>query len=120
MAIVCLGRSIKIDFAAWLQEKQTDLYLVTSNVMPNQDRYRLVRYVEDMDENGLAELAVADICKSVSVEAIIPHSEYDIVRAARLRRAFRIPGQSVESAVAYRDKVIMKEHLRRGGVRVLV
>ncbi|WP_394834724.1 ATP-grasp domain-containing protein [Pendulispora rubella] len=118
MALLCLGRSIKIDFASWLQESGRDLYLITSNVMPHQDRYRLVRSIDDMDAHGLAELAAVEIGRSVTLQAVIPHSEYDLIRAARIRRHLGIPGQSVESAIAYRDKVTMKEYLRRAGLRV--
>jgi biotin carboxylase len=118
MAILCIARSIKIDFATWLQDSGEDLYVITSTMLPNQDRYRMVRFVDDHDVGGLTELTGIQIGNAVPFTHVLPHSEYDLIRAARLRQRFQIPGQTVESARAYRDKVVMKEHMQRAGIRV--
>lgn len=43
-------------------------------------------------------------------------SEFDLLRAARLRAALGIPGQTLASAKAYRDKAVMKELLAAAGI----
>ncbi|MSP91697.1 MAG: ATP-grasp domain-containing protein [Myxococcales bacterium] len=44
--------------------------------------------------------------------------EVGVVLAARLREALGVPGQSVEDAMAFRDKELMKQRLDRAGLRV--
>jgi hypothetical protein len=51
-------------------------------------------------------------------DAIVSMSEFDLLTAARLRRAWGIAGQTVESALAYRDKCEMKRVLSAAGVPV--
>ncbi len=51
-------------------------------------------------------------------DAIVSMSEFDLMTAARLRRAWGIGGQTVESTLAYRDKLEMKRTLAAAGVPV--
>lgn len=49
---------------------------------------------------------------------VVVTGEVGVLRGARLREALGIPGQSLVSALAYRDKVLMKSLCARAGVRV--
>ncbi|MFB7544265.1 hypothetical protein ACFC0N_30740 [Streptomyces zaomyceticus] len=49
-------------------------------------------------------------------DEIIALSEFDLLRAARLRDLLGLAGQSEESALAFRDKLVMKDLLREAGV----
>ncbi|QLL12825.1 ATP-grasp domain-containing protein [Pseudomonas chlororaphis] len=118
MAILCLGRSIKIDFAQWLAERDQDLYLISSTPFPSQHKYRLVKRLEDLDADSQAEITALDFAAGTRFSRILPHSEFDLIRAARLREHLGVPGQSLESAIAYRDKVVMKEHMNRADIPV--
>ncbi|WP_328396352.1 ATP-grasp domain-containing protein [Nocardia sp. NBC_00416] len=51
-------------------------------------------------------------------DRIVALSECDVVRAAELRAHLGVPGQSLESATAFRDKSVMKSLARRAGLRV--
>lgn len=51
-------------------------------------------------------------------ETIIASSEYDVLRAGKLRTMLGIKGQSYESGLLFRNKVLMKERLQSAGVRV--
>jgi biotin carboxylase len=48
---------------------------------------------------------------------IIATHEIDILRAARLRELLQLPGQSYKSAVAFRQKTVMKEILKQKGIQ---
>ncbi|MEU0332773.1 ATP-dependent carboxylate-amine ligase [Streptomyces sp. NPDC006193] len=50
--------------------------------------------------------------------AVVARSEADVLRAARLRELLGVPGQDYASALAFRDKVLMKSLLRERGVAV--
>jgi hypothetical protein len=49
---------------------------------------------------------------------IVSMAECDVIRTARLREQLGIPGQSLESAYAYRDKLIMNTRSRAHGIPV--
>ncbi|MFR0352428.1 ATP-grasp domain-containing protein [Streptomyces sediminimaris] len=49
---------------------------------------------------------------------VVARSEADVLRAARLRELLGVPGQDLASALAFRDKVLMKTLLRERGVSV--
>ncbi len=119
MAILCFGRSIKINFADWLQECGEDLWLISAAPQfPFQHHYRYVRQLDSLDA-GENVLAIAtELARSATFSRVLPHSEFDLIRAAQLREYLDIPGQSVASACAYRDKVLMKDYLQHAGVEV--
>ncbi|MFH9349048.1 acetyl-CoA carboxylase biotin carboxylase subunit family protein [Kitasatospora sp. NPDC017646] len=50
--------------------------------------------------------------------AVIARGERDVLRAARLRELLGLPGQHWDSALAFRDKVLMKTMLRERGLEV--
>ncbi|MCX4165039.1 MULTISPECIES: acetyl-CoA carboxylase biotin carboxylase subunit family protein [Paraburkholderia] len=118
MSILCLARTIKFDYANWFSDSSESLLAISSVQLPAQDRYRIVKRVADLDAGGVVELAAIELAQSESLSRIVAHSEYDLLRAARLREFLHIPGQSVESANAYRDKVVMKEYMVRAGIPV--
>ena len=64
------------------------------------------------------EQAAEEAARERGVELVARTSESDVLRAARLRARLGLPGQSVESAIAYRDKVVMKRLARAAGIRV--
>lgn len=51
-------------------------------------------------------------------QGIIASHEVDILRSARLRDLLQLPGQSYESALAFRQKTVMKRILHQNGVKV--
>ena len=118
MAILCLGRSIKIDFAQWLKDRDEALFLIGSLPFPSQHLYQAVKRLNDLDVGSQAETTALDWAVQTKFSRILPHSEFDLIRAARLREHLGIAGQSLESAIAYRDKVVMKEHMTRAGIAV--
>ena len=64
------------------------------------------------------EQAAAAIARQHAVGLIASTSEDDVLRAARLRGRLGLFGQSVESATAYRDKLVMKHIVARAGLAV--
>jgi hypothetical protein len=68
--------------------------------------------------NGAIDADVLDLHARFGIDRIVAMGEADVIRAARLRAALNLPGQSLESAVAYRDKVVMKALLRGAGIPV--
>ncbi|WP_327070956.1 ATP-grasp domain-containing protein [Kitasatospora sp. NBC_01250] len=65
-----------------------------------------------------SDLAAEQAAREFSVDRIASTSEQDVLRAARLRARLGLPGQSPASAIAYRDKVLMKQLARQAGLPV--
>ncbi|MFD5453320.1 acetyl-CoA carboxylase biotin carboxylase subunit family protein [Streptomyces sp. NPDC127100] len=70
------------------------------------------------DTNQLVEKTALRLAREFAVEAVFARAEADVVRAARLRERLGLPGQHTASALAFRDKVVMKDHLAGGPVDV--
>ncbi|WP_149183702.1 ATP-dependent carboxylate-amine ligase [Streptomyces sp. TRM49041] len=68
--------------------------------------------------SGAVERAALEAAHPVPPAAVVARSEGDVLRAARLRELLGVPGQDWRSAIAFRDKVLMKSLLRERGVLV--
>jgi biotin carboxylase len=117
---------VRRDYCRWLGPAH-EAVLVTDTTVLSPDAaareaelagYAHVEIVEDFDFNPLVEHRVLALHEKFGFDRIIAPREYDILRAARLREFLGLPGQHVESALAFRDKLRMKDHLSGAGVPV--
>ncbi|MEU1148798.1 acetyl-CoA carboxylase biotin carboxylase subunit family protein [Streptomyces sp. NPDC005863] len=74
--------------------------------------------VADFREGGEAERLALDLAGRTPIGAVIARMEGDLLRAARLRELLGVPGQDFAGALAFRDKVHMKDLVRRSGLEV--
>jgi len=65
------------------------------------------------DSNWLTER-----CRELNITRIVALAESDIIRAACVRELLGLPGQPLASAIAYRDKYVMKSIASAAGVSV--
>ncbi|MBL9029309.1 MAG: ATP-grasp domain-containing protein [Caedimonas sp.] len=77
-----------------------------------------VKEVRDYKDDKEIERIVKGCYRRFPLEKIIALEEDDILRAAFLRQVLDLKGQSYESALAFRDKIKMKQILARKGVCV--
>ncbi|MCB5180376.1 ATP-grasp domain-containing protein [Streptomyces antimicrobicus] len=77
-----------------------------------------VHAFDDYDTNQLVDKTALRLAREFRVEAVFARAEADVLRAAQLRDLLDLPGQRTESALAFRDKVVMKDHLAGGPVEV--
>ncbi|UKE73366.1 ATP-grasp domain-containing protein [Xanthomonas graminis] len=125
MTIIVLNRrKIASQIPDWLEPLGKPIVLITDRIALSADftmdsrlRYAEVIVVEDY---GLDEVKaiVKDVAIRYSAERIVSCAEVDVLRAAEIRESLSIPGQTVESAVAYRDKFVMKGLLSASGINV--
>jgi len=71
----------------------------------------------DSDDTELYAL-VDKIYQSIPFHYVFCRAEVDVIRSAEIRRKFNIPGQSTNSAIHYRDKLLMKERLSRKNINM--
>lgn len=109
-----------MDYPAWLGD-DVQAYMITSAQAVGglePQGYHGVEVVEDYADNPLVEHLCVKWHEEHAFDALIAMSEFDLLRAARIRDLLGIKGQDEPSALAFRDKVRMKEVLARGGVPV--
>lgn len=80
--------------------------------------YREIREYADYDTSDMLEWDVLSLHKAEPVTAIVALSEWDQIRAGRLRGCLNLPGTSDKVALYYRDKYLMKQRLSENGVPV--
>ncbi|MFF7635730.1 acetyl-CoA carboxylase biotin carboxylase subunit family protein [Kitasatospora sp. NPDC008050] len=74
--------------------------------------------VADYAHGGAVEQAALAAADRLRLRAVLARAEGDVLRAARLRELAQVPGQHWSSAIAFRDKVLMKTLLREQGILV--
>lgn len=67
--------------------------------------------------NDDVEKKALDIGEKYNVTTVIATHEFDLVRAGRVRDALGVDGQTELSATAYRDKLQMKNYIRKAGLK---
>lgn len=119
MSILILNRTkhITSPYKEWLADLQEELLLLTSeDVLEEYEGYDLIESFGSYRHNGLVELRAIELYDTYKYRTIIAIGEYDLWRAARLRKMFGLPGQSTESALAFREKTRMKDLVRAAGL----
>jgi hypothetical protein len=70
-----------------------------------------------MDEPDVMD-RVSDWLRGRTIDRVLTNWEPLVMLAARLRERWGVPGMSVDTVRGFRDKELMKERLRRAGLRV--
>lgn len=113
-------------FSDWLgTDHEAVLLTAASAVSPDlQERsaqlagYAHVEVVDDFHFNPLVESRAIELHEKWGFDGVFTVSEFDLLRAARLRELFGVAGQDVASATAFRDKLVMKRILSAAGIPV--
>jgi hypothetical protein len=115
---IILNRSSVFDFGVWLPDLDGELRVLTMKEWTDPTGRAVVENFGSFDTAGLAELRVAELATQGPVRTVFGHSEYDLLRAARLREHLGLPGQTAESVRAYRNKALMKTFAAAAGIPV--
>ena len=106
-------------YEQFLKDLGEDLILLTSDEYAqdfNQEDYLYFESFENYRNNQLVEYRALELYKKYQYHTIIANAEADIIRAAQLREYLNIKGQHVQSAIQYRDKVLMKKIAKKHGL----
>jgi biotin carboxylase len=75
-------------------------------------------YVADLVKYQDVMNAVSYLCRGKQIDQILPLDEFEVELVAFLREHLRLPGWRVSDVRHFRDKLIMREVSRKGGVLV--
>ncbi|UJW33019.1 ATP-grasp domain-containing protein [Saccharothrix sp. AJ9571] len=115
-------------YPQWLAGYDGDVVLIASREhlgwvgedLPTGDDhgYRHMEAIDDYEVGGVLEERVLELARKYDVKHIFTFQEHDLERAAQLRELLGLPGQTLESAVPFRNKLVMKEIAAAGGIEV--
>lgn len=117
MAVLLMGRWSGLPFHEWLADLNDEIVLFTTDDMPHPEFYHKLVRIQSFDTADVLWNAL-DQHRETPFTAVFGTSEYDVIRMGHLRDAIGVQGQSLASAIAYRDKVVMKEHAVKAGMEV--
>jgi len=128
MSVLVLHRGALADtpYDRWLSDLHADVLLLAAqdqldlsgDCLPREGAYRHVEAVRGYDVSGYVEARALELARRHGVQHIVATQERDLERAAQLRDILGLPGQRLESATAFRDKVEMKSLVREAGLPV--
>ena len=92
---------------------------VPGDQLPETARQHLAEYVRvpSLTDEAAVVASLTRELAGVKVDRVVCLWEPGVVLAARLRAALGVPGQSVEQAITFRDKDVMKQVIRGAGLR---
>jgi ATP-grasp domain len=120
-SVLIFAKSVysKTPYDQWLDGTGIEPIILTNEAFESGYRHIPKTYrFADYDHNTKVEEAALEIGRTQPLVGIFARGESDILRAARLRDRLQLPGQSFTSALAYRNKVIMKDYLRNTDIQV--
>ena len=123
MKAVIVNRRPVIDMiGALVQQSAAKVHLICPKglgpFLPSQIApFIEVTFLDDYDAPEVEQI-VYNTCVALGADVLISTTEADVIRCARVRDRLGLPGQSLESAIAFRDKLQMKTLIGQAGVSV--
>lgn len=107
-------------YSSYLEKEDEQGLALITNFVTDEDKGKLQDFSEipHPTSNGRLEIDAFDFHQKHRITSIYTKQEDLILRAAHLREALGISGMKPEDALLFRDKVQMKEHLAKAGVKV--
>nr|AEP14312.1 ATP-grasp superfamily putative amino acid ligase [Sulfobacillus thermotolerans] len=119
MSVLILNRfpSRMARYKEWLWDFDGEINLFTSQrTLDEFDGFNVIQGYAHFQNNANVEIDAELLFQKAPFSHIVALDETEIVRAALLRQRFGINGQHYSSALAFRDKVLMKDQVCRAGV----
>lgn len=111
-------------FDTWLSDYEGKVILLTperhveSYTSVIKKNNFIIEPIKSWSNNWNVERRAMELHNKHQFECIIALRENDLTRAASLRELLNISGQSVESAMNFRDKFLMKKTLKENNIKV--
>jgi hypothetical protein len=125
MGILVLSRQhpAMAPFDVWLGDAVKDARLLTAterrDAFARQGFAEIVSF-DNYEECSLVEFEALQLAARWRIDHVVATSETDILRAGRIRTHLGLPGQSGDSALAFRNKLDMKRRLAGRARRVRI
>ncbi|MEK3880164.1 ATP-grasp domain-containing protein [Paenibacillus sp. FSL M7-0420] len=99
-----------VNYEEWLKDIDGEFIMITKpeHVSGFSEFFIHKAGFNDFDQNENIYRHIVELHEAKQIDYIIAAQEFDLLKAAQLREYLGLQGQSVESALAFRDKVFMK------------
>lgn len=121
MAILLLNRlsRTRLDVSEWFADLDEEIYWFTSEeAVRDYPEFGVSKGFGRFAVDARVDVEAVRLFREKPFRRILALEETEIIRAGRLRSRFGLEGQSYESAIAFRDKVVMKTIAQDGGFEV--
>lgn len=109
----------RADFSEWLLDTQEPIFLFTlDSVVPSYRGTNIKAFGFPTMADGRLEVTLSELHADQGFRVLIALEEGEILRVGAIRSALNVPGQSHESAWAFRHKPTMKQILSGAGIPV--
>ncbi len=112
------SRSPEIDYRKCLPVNEKAVLITSPTALVDESCFEQVFRVPAYETSGEVVSLANRLMAEHQISRIIVRAECDILRASQLRQRWNIPGQTVESGLAFRDKVVMKKGVAAEGVAI--
>lgn len=99
------------NYSELLNEITDELVVLSKYPLKDKDKFMYYEKIPSDQSSSYIELRAIELYEKYKFKYIIAEDEFDLIMAGRLRDRFGIPGQTEESATAFRNKVVMKNYL---------
>lgn len=114
--ILVSPRQRKLDLRAALGEDLGRTLLITGGPSPaGAEGTELTVPVSEYETEAIVAAGLR-LAERYPIERVVSYAESDVIAAARLRELLGLVGQTPASAVAYRDKALMRRHAAVAGL----
>ncbi|MGX9818214.1 ATP-grasp domain-containing protein [Lactococcus lactis] len=120
MSIVILDRegSEKRPYFDWLKGFKENIYVLGYKETINSFRDKRAIGFPEFEENPDVENYILYINSTDPISHVFSFEEGSVIRSAAIRKNLNLAGQTVESALQFRDKLIMKNIMKNASVPV--
>lgn len=101
-----------------LLASEQHLRLVGEELPAGSHGYRYLEAVPGYETGGAVEERALELARLHGLRHVVACQERDLERAAQLREILGLPGQTLDSVLPFRDKVLMKDAARAAGIPV--
>ncbi|RRO07646.1 ATP-grasp domain-containing protein [Pectobacterium aquaticum] len=118
MHAIVFIRSPLFDIYQWRVSHAIQLHVIAQCDLPETSCFASFYHTKSIDQDSEVVAWIDRLITAHPIDYVVCHSEYDLIRSAQLRERLGIEGQRLDSALAYRDKGLMKTYCRSQGIKV--
>lgn len=120
MSVVIIDREgkSKHNYLKWLNDFDQEVYILGYLETINSFSYDKAIGFPEFETNGNVEQFIYELNKIDPVTKILAFEEGSIIRAACIRKNLGIKGQTLEEALLFRDKYLMRKKLSKEGFKI--
>ncbi|NDL01322.1 ATP-grasp domain-containing protein [Photorhabdus bodei] len=118
MNAIVFIRSPLFDIYKWRINDDICFHVITQCALPDTTHFSSFYRTDSIDKDSELIIWIENLISKYRIDFVICHSEYDLIRSAQLRDRLGIRGQNTQSALAYRDKAVMKSYCSQKMIKV--